>query len=274
MRAHVVCRGVSSTNHQHMWGGAFAAGLRRHGWDVTIGSTPAPCDLLVVWSVNQRDAIRRQLADGGEVCVLERGYVGDRFKWTSVSFGGGLNGRGRFYGPFEDGSRWQAHFAHLMRPWRAEGSRELAVIMGQIPADNAVRDIDINAWCRNAAERFQALGFRTMIRAHPMVKKTVPLVDVLDVAAVAVTWNSNSGVDAVLAGVPTVAMDRGSMAWDVSGHELRMPPAPDRTAWAYATAWKQWTVDEMKSGQCWEAVGSGAFADTADARQSLAHASG
>jgi hypothetical protein len=45
------------------------------------------------------------------------------------------------------------------------------------------------------------------------------------------------------------------MAWDVTGHELEMPPTPDRTAWAHALAWKQWSREEMESGFCQEAIG-------------------
>ena len=45
-----------------------------------------------------------------------RGVDPHRFKWTSVSFGGALNGRAEFRGPFHDGSRWERHHAHLMQP--------------------------------------------------------------------------------------------------------------------------------------------------------------
>jgi hypothetical protein len=77
-------------------------------------------------------------------------------------------------------------------------------------------------------------------------------------AAIVVTWNSNSGLDAVINGVPTVTMDKGAMAWDVTGHSLgEVPPTPDRTAWCHALAWKQWSKGEMVSGECWEAVGRG-----------------
>lgn len=254
-RAHVVCYGLNPLSHQHTWGGAFADGLRRHGWQVTLGSAPRTCDLLVLWGVRRQEWIRRQRAAGGEVVILERGYVGDRFAWTSVSFGGGLNGRGLFRGPFHDGARWERHFAHLMQPWRQRPEGPV-VVMGQVPRDNAVKHVDINAWCRQAAARLRARGRRVIFRPHPQVAKGGrPLADVLAEAAMVVTYNSNSGVDAVLAGVPTIAMDQGAMAWDMTGHDLDTePPTPDRTTWAHALAWKQWRMDEIASGACWEAV--------------------
>lgn len=253
-RAHIVCRGRDPRGHQYTWGGAFAEGLKRHGWKTTLGSEPRGCDILVLWGVGRRHWIKAQKAAGGEVVILERGYVGDRFQWTSVSFGGGLNGRGEFRGPFHDGSRWEAHFGHLMQPWqRREGP---VVIMGQVPTDNSVRHVDINRWCRKALDRLRAEGRQAYIRPHPKVAAGGrPLAEVLAGAAMVVTYNSNSGVDAVLAGVPTITMDQGAMAWDVTGHDLEQdPPTPDRTAWAHALAWKQWRIDEIASGACWEAL--------------------
>jgi hypothetical protein len=67
-------------------------------------------------------------------------------------------------------------------------------------------------------------------------------------AAVCVTWNSNAGVEAVLAGVPTVSMCKGSMAYDVTGHVigdmLRLP----REDWAARLAWCQWLPEEIATG--------------------------
>lgn len=256
--AHIVVNRRFTATHQHTIGGAFAAGLRRHGLTVTSGTLPRPADILVLWGVRRSELIRSQKAAGGEVVILERGYLGDRFAWTSVSFGGGLNGRGIFRGPFDDGSRWEAHFAHLMQPWqRREGP---VVVMGQVPTDNAVRHIDFNRWARRTLDHFRASGRQAYIRPHPQVAKGGrPLADVLAEAAMVVTYNSNSGVDAVLAGVPTIAMDPGSMAWDVTGHDLsEVAPTPDRTAWAHRLAWCQWRMDEIASGACWEAVGQAA----------------
>ena len=69
-----------------------------------------------------------------------------------------------------------------------------------------------------------------------------------------VTFNSNTGVEGVLAGVPTVTMDEGAMAYPVTGHKLVDIVTPDRMAWAYALAWKQWRMEEMFSGVCWDVV--------------------
>lgn len=255
--------------HQQSFGGAFAKGLERHGWSVSVRTEPAKCDLLVIWGARRSDRVRQQLGDGGDICVLERGYVGDRFAWTSVSFGGGLNGRGVFRGPFTDGSRWETHFAQLMLPWR-KPSGGYALIMEQVPGDTAVMNVDLPRFYADARVAFEP-KMPVRVRPHPNVNPRhgevamgaarASLAQDLAGARVAVTWNSNAAVDAVLAGVPTIAMDRGSMAWDVTGHQLAIPPMPDRTAWAHALAWKQWTRDELESGVCWEHVGASEACD-------------
>ena len=74
------------------------------------------------------------------------------------------------------------------------------------------------------------------------------LADDLAGAAVVVTFNSNTGVDAVLAGKPTVTMDAGAMAWPVTDHVLGQHGEYDRESWAYRMAWKQWRDEEISSG--------------------------
>lgn len=246
---------------QNTWCGAFAEGLQRHGWTIETATAWRPCDLFVCWGVRRIHDFERQKGRG-DICVLERSYIPDRFKWTSVSFGGQLNGRAEFRGPRSDPSRWERHFAQHMRPWRTDGT--YALIMEQIPSDAACAGVNLERFYQEARHAFQGL-MPVKLRRHPNVnpkhgeraiaEARASLEHDLAGARCVITWNSNSAVDAVLAGVPAVAMDRGSMAWDVTGHALALPPAPPREAWAHALAWCQWTKEEMASGECWAAVG-------------------
>lgn len=246
--------------HQTTWGRAFKAGLERHGWKVSMEPLYKAADLVVFWGVRRGGDIAVQRRHGA-VCILERGYVGDRHEWTSVSFGGGLNGRGKFYGPFQDASRWEKHFAGLMKPWRSTDG--YALVLGQVPTDMSLIGTDGPKFWAYAQEELRKQGFEVRFRPHPLADrpgtpKAGPSIEQdLAGARFAVAWNSNSTVDAVLAGVPSITMDEGAMAWPVTGHALEMPPAPDREAWAHALAWKQWRLDEMQSGYCWEFVGGG-----------------
>jgi hypothetical protein len=69
-----------------------------------------------------------------------------------------------------------------------------------------------------------------------------------------VTYNSNTAVDAAIQGYPVFALDRGSMAWAVAGHDLAeidSPSKPDRTQWAADLAYSQWKPAEMAEGLTW-----------------------
>lgn len=226
--------------------------------------SPEPADLLVIWGIRRQDAIARQKAAGGEVLVLERGYLGDRFSWTSASFGGGLNGRGIFRGPFEDGSRFEKHFGHLMQDWKQGG--DYALLIGQVPGDMSIRTVDIEAFYQQSAKALRKHGFPDVrFRSHPkaghsrgaagITRIGGTLAEAMAGASVVMTFNSNTGAEAVLFGKPLIAMDEGSMAWPVAGHQVTEIIRPDRTAWAHRLAWCQWTKDEMLSGECQEAIG-------------------
>jgi hypothetical protein len=151
-----------------------------------------------------------------------------------------------------------------MQPWRQKPDG-YALIMHQLEGDMATQNVNLREFYACARRAYSRMPVRERVHPHLLPRHGIEgyqanaasLQSDLDGAAVAISWNSNSGVEAVLAGVPTVAMDRGSMAWDVTGHELGpTPPAPDRTAWAHALAWKQYTRDEMSSGYAWEMTGA------------------
>lgn len=240
---------------------SFVAGLKRHGVDPRVLSIgrPEECDLAVVWGAKRR----REMASGRRVLVLERGYVGDRLaKWTSAGFDG-LNGRADF---MTDGivsaERWKEHHAGVMKPWRAPNPKGYVLILGQVPGDAALAGINFGRWVRELAEALILKGERVAYRSHPNFRTSchVPGVKNLDGsfdealagAKRVVSFNSNGSVLSVLEGVPTVTVDQGAMAWDVTGHDpMTQPEAEDRALWAARLAWCQWTAAEMESGETW-----------------------
>lgn len=267
MKAHIIAR----QGHQAEWGGAFAEGLKRHGWHVDMMPEPAPgnSDLLVLWGTRRQAAIQQHLREGGEVCILERGYIGDRFAWTSVSFGGQLNGRADFRGVRNDPARFERHFGSLMRPWRRKEG--YALLIGQVPGDMSLAGVNgsLDGWYAEAAAALADRGYEVRFRPHPVAVQrgkrfAAPsgasviggtLEQALSGAALVITFNSNAAVESVLAGVPTVAMDRGSMAWPVAARTIE-EVTPGRSEWAARLAWKQWTLDEIATGECWSHVGT------------------
>jgi hypothetical protein len=75
-----------------------------------------------------------------------------------------------------------------------------------------------------------------------------PLIEAFEQAAIAVTFSSNTGVDALIAGVPVYAEDEGSMAYSVASHRVGQTLFPDRRQWAHNLAYCQWTQDEYRNG--------------------------
>lgn len=72
----------------------------------------------------------------------------------------------------------------------------------------------------------------------------------------AITFNSLAGVDAVLDGVPLIALDGGCMALPVAHTSLSdietLDRSIDKTQWLYDSAYTQWNSTEVNSGEAWE----------------------
>jgi hypothetical protein len=238
-----------SAKHQREHREAVEAGFAKLGF-----THP---NLLVCWGWRNG---RRWHAAGRDVLVLERGYIGDRFRFSSVALNG-LNGRATFPAAVQDGGARFRSFGVPLQPWNPDG--EYVLLIGQVAGDAALQGKNLGPWYVSTAKQAEAIyGLPVHFRQHPReadrrIVRKVPgtvansgdLGDALAGAAVVVTFNSNTGVDAMLAGKPTVTADPGAMAWPVAAHDLGEPASPDRQAWAYDLAWKQWGIEEIASGE-------------------------
>lgn len=249
--------------HQLQHQAALAEGLKVLGFRSSLTSaTRCRTKLVACWGWRTGKILRAQ---GHEVLVMERGYLGDRFKWTSLAWNG-LNGNGTFApAPNDNGERFNQNFGPL-KPWNPEGTYIL--IMGQVPGDASLRGQDLSPWynstAQQAAEHYkmpvhfrphpEALrrGHRAIVRGTERSRGTLD--EALAGAALVITYNSNSAVDAVLAGKPTITADKGSMAWPVTGHYINDIVTPAREPWAHELAWRQWQLDEIKSGKALTAL--------------------
>lgn len=163
--------------------------------------------------------------------------------------------------------RWDA-MPIRSKPWRDQKPGN-TVVIGQLPRDTQVQDVDHARWCRETmAKCVDLFGFRSgrvLFRPHPRCNEpeiygidqysmdTGKLEDTLKAAERVVTWNSTTGVDAILAGVPVVAMDRGAMVWSIASHSLEDPLVyPDRKQWLASLGYSQWTLPEMAEGLPWQ----------------------
>lgn len=238
-----------AARHQAEHGRALVEGLKRHG----IDPEQAGDNVVVCWGWRRGKAHR---AAGREVLVLERGYLADRFRWSSIAWNG-LNGRGEFPEYADDGGARFRSMGLELRPW---SGGEYVLIAGQVPGDAALQGRDLAPWYAAQARRASIeFGLPAKFRPHPLAHRRGPVRPVpgadtiggdmaaaLVRAAVVLTFNSNLGVDAVVAGKMATCDDEGSMIW---GFDSRA-----RERWAHRLAWKQWTVDEIRSGAALGAI--------------------
>jgi hypothetical protein len=71
-----------------------------------------------------------------------------------------------------------------------------------------------------------------------------------------VTYNSLSGVESVVDGIPTFVGEDGSMVWPVAHKSFsqieNLNYDIDRTQWSYDIMYTQWDNNELASGEAWE----------------------
>lgn len=242
--------------HQKTHQEALLEGLANHGIqaEARINELSVKTQCVACWGWRMGARLR---AAGHDVLVMERGYLGDRFKWTSLAWNG-LNGHGEFPKLEITNDRFANNFE--LKPWRENG--DYVLIMGQVPNDASLQGKDLNPWYANVARVAETVYKKPVIfRPHPEALKkgykpkidglkicTAPLEHSLEFAHLVVTYNSNSAVDAITQGVPAIAYDKGTMAWEMAGKRIGERLTPCRNQWAAALAWKQWTMEEIASG--------------------------
>lgn len=261
---------VNNAAHQKEHAAAIKAALNLAGINCIFGDRHSArrCDMIVTWGYKPPRLIDQIKSWGIPHLVMERGYLPDRFVFSSMGWNG-LNNRATFPACNDGGERFRANWPDLIKPWREEPENGHVLLCGQVPGDAAVYGCDMGAWAQHATDKLMAAGHKVLYRPHPFVKRHGPVICPkgaalsssdsleadLDGAKFCATFNSNAGVEAALYGVPNVAMDPGSMAWLVSAHDIDDAPVrPPREAWAHGLAWCNWRIGEIADGTAWKAL--------------------
>lgn len=241
------------------------------GYSVFENTHQAQSEYVACWGWR---AAKPHYERGAKVLVMERGYIGDRFTWTSYGWNG-LNGRAIFPNIDDSGRRWSKHFCNFIEP-RRDLHGDYVLLIGQVEGDAAISNVNIYEWYENAVKQIKQLtDLPVMFRRHPQMKawnveKKIPgaqntpdcsLSYALNGAAWVVTYNSNTGVDAILNGNAVIACDEGAMIWPVvKGKTPGVIPAhptnEELKSWAHGIAWKQWDVFNENPHEMWQAVKS------------------
>lgn len=253
---------------------AFAKGAKAEIRPVT---DYRPCDVAVIYGLAKRKIAKtmtkapiiakhqgfRQLIVIDSAPILRgKGYW--QVGWGRAASGAPLGRRNDFRNDASPWDRWKSLDIEL-KAWQVRGPDAPIMICGQVPWDANVQDSEHLKWCLDLMMFYSECKLNLMFRPHPRMKainygvaKPVhdgPLEDALAKARIMVTFNSTVGTDAVIAGVPTIAMDEGSFAYDVAGHDsLTMNPSMlcfDRNQWAANLAYCVWNLEELRNGTAW-----------------------
>lgn len=130
--------------------------------------------------------------------------------------------------------------------WRDGGEKVL--VIGQLPGDAALRGENPDTWMhKQAVLAAEAFGKPTHKRPHPKMLNpwepaAVPIQEALDDTYVCVTYTSTVAVQAIVAGVSTVATHRGSPAYNMCSHTLAKIRLPGRESWVHDLSYREYNL--------------------------------
>jgi hypothetical protein len=151
-----------------------------------------------------------------------------------------------------------ARMGITLAPWR-RGGRSIVIALQSDYFFTTLAGVSRHAWLEEVRQRLREATDRPMIIwEKPTEERPRPtLAEVLADCHALVTHSSKAAVAALCAGVPVFAT-APCAAGPMSGGELtriETPHYPEgREAWAATLAARQWTLEEMRSGQCWRAM--------------------
>ena len=185
--------------------------------------------------------------------------------------------------------RWKKLSAHAgleVQPWRQDGNH--ITIALQRPLDASLKSSErlrpsmYKSWLLSVVTELQKKSdLPVHVRPHPgsigqqqeeqwleSVRKDLPATvfwdtrkmpfkEAMKECKLCVTYNSGAGVDAALLGVPIMACNAGSFAWDVALHQpgqwnVSTPYTPDREQWLNNLSYVEWNLEEIAQGLPWE----------------------
>lgn len=157
-----------------------------------------------------------------------------------------------------DGTRWRATGMQI-RPWRTSGSH--VIVCPQSDSFMQVVAKQPN-WLRDTVAEL-AVHTDREIRIRPWNgDKTAwyrGLPDDLADCWCLVTYSSASAITAMLAGIPAIVTAEDSIARVVAETDLAKVESPcmtqDRLPWIEVVADNHWTLEEMRNGATWRAIG-------------------
>lgn len=209
---------------------------------------------LEVWQAARKQGRRWWYMDNG---YLKPGHFDGHYSVTGNAF------QHPGLGDFPRGYERVKKLGLIVEPWRPAGRHILLLPPTEVFA--RLMGFTQEAWVNDTLEKLKRLTDRELrVRLKPgsaWKGKTVPMggpslrADLTDCHAM-VTYNSKAACEAVMWGVPAFVTTKNA-AYAVGKIELKeidnpaRPSDDERTIWLAALAANQWTLSEMRTGQCW-----------------------
>ncbi|WP_067582181.1 hypothetical protein [Endozoicomonas ascidiicola] len=265
--------------------GAMLQGVQKvsRSWLYATDGRYHTCDVAIIFGAMAQThpdtRLRQHITEihkeelGKPLIVMEVGFI-KRGDYYSVGFNKHI-GWGDYQNRNMPSDRWSQlqEKGVRMKPWRKRGDHIL--LCAQIPNDTSVQHSPVKdhaRWCHETVAKIREHSDRPIVfRYHPysipgMADGQLPFPlpagcklsankDILDDFKdcwAAVTFNSTSGVDALLAGIPVFAADSGSMVYPIADQDIsriETPEMPSRKQWVHDIAYAQWTLEEIKDGR-------------------------
>lgn len=249
----------------------------------------------------EHHAAKQNLQKSAEMIVfIETPILGrvidnkNNYSQYRIGVDGFLNNQGLFYSEKNlQSSRLDFLLEHrLIKPfpgWKDHQKGNI-LILSQLLGDSSLRGQKISEWLLDSIDTIRSVTNRAItVRLHPSMSQQAraelcselgiillknyqnihwssgietTLQQDLSRAGICVTYSSGSAVDAILAGVPVIALDEGNFAYDISSIDLDDIDAPRLASnseinhWLMQLANSQWSKKEMFSGEVWSSIES------------------
>lgn len=222
--------------------------------------------------------------------------ISDRnlYDYYRVGVNGFLNGQGTFYLESDLSEKRldkMIKSEHIKKfPGWKDHTQGNILILPQLPGDASLRGQKMAEWLLDTIDAVRAITQRPIVvRLHPAMSvkgrqeflgeisgvllanhanitwlpgHNTTLKDDLDNSGVCISYSSGSSIDAVLQGVPVIAMDEANFAWPISSHTVEDITDPylatndEIKDWLVRLANSQWTPAEMAKGLPWSMLES------------------
>lgn len=213
----------------------------------------------LVHRCNERN-VRMIFIDTG-ILKCHRNRDGDKDNYYQTGYDC-IKGLGEYYNKDMPDDRFKKLDLEL-KPWRP--LNRTCLMFGQLQYGIGSQHINIQAWYRYCLPFFKANKITVQYCEHPNVatpfshgKYKIKVINYAertnDQIGFSISFSSNAVVDAILNGIPSIAMSQLSSAYKVCTNrfeEYETVKTFDREQWLYDLAYTQWTPNEMESGECW-----------------------